>query len=155
MANYRPIHCKMWSDPKFEPLSALAKLLFVYLLTNSLRMSSGLYVITPKRMAADISVTLKEVEQALMELTEAGMVKYDDAKSVVWVVNALRYIQNTTQMRKSVLNDLCFNTSSSLVEEFLKYHSHVRGWSEFNEDVQFKLDSSNEKEEWDDGEVPF
>ena len=155
MANYRPIHCKMWSDPKFEPLSALAKLLFVYLLTNTLRGSSGLYVITPKRMAADISVTLKEVEQALMELTEAGMVKYDDAKSVVWVVNALRYIQDTPQMRKSVINDLCFNTSSFLVKEFLKQHRHVRGWPEFTEDVQFKLDSCNPKGERDDGEVPF
>ncbi len=155
MANYRQIHTKLWSDPKFEPLPPGAKLLFCYLLTNTLRMSSGLYVITPKRMAIDTSIKLEEVEQALIELAEAGMVKYDDAKSVVWVVNALRYIQNTTQMRKSVLNDLCFNTSSSLVEEFLKYHSHVRGWSEFTEDVQFKLDSCTEKEELDDGEIPF
>ena len=91
----------------------------------------------------------------MIELAEAGLVKYDDAKSVVWVVNALRYIQDTHQMRKSVINDLCFNTSSFLVEEFLKHHPHVREWSEFTEDVQFKLDSCTEKEEWDDGGIPF
>ena len=155
MANYRPIHTKLWSDPKFEPLSLGAKLLFCYLLTNSLRMSSGLYVITLKRMAADTSIKLEEVEQALIELAEAGMVKYDDAKSVVWVVNALRYIQDTPQMRKSVINDLCFNASSFLVEELLKHHRHVRGWPEFTEEVQFELDSCNAKEELDNGEVPF
>ncbi len=130
-------------------------MLFCYLLTNSLRMSSGLYVITPKRMATDTSIKLEEVEQALIELAETRMVKYDDAKSVVWVVNALRYIQDTPQMRKSVINDLCDNTSSFLVEEFLKHHRHVRGWPEFTDDVRFLLEGRKAKEERDDEEIPF
>lgn len=157
MANYRPIHCKIWSDPQFEALSPEAKLLFFHLLTNSLRMSSGLYVITLRRMAQETGMAVDRVKQALGDICEAGMVKYDDAKSVVWIVNALKYIQDTPQMRKSVINDLVFNAESCLVGELLKKHPCVRSWPEFTENVRFELDSHDAKNGWkeDDGEVPF
>ena len=100
-------------------------------------------------------MAVERVEQALVDLGDTGMVKYDDAKSVVWIVNALRYLQDTPQMHKSVINDLVFNVESCLVEEFLKHHPHVRTWPEFTDDVRCLLDGRKAEAEWDDGEVPF
>jgi hypothetical protein len=156
MANFRSVHTKYWSDHAVEPLTKESKLLFLYLMTNSLRTSSGLYPITRRRMAQETSMTEEEVDGALDELTEAGFVRYDDEKSVVLIINAVKYLQRTSAMRKSVVNDLIY-VDSFLTEEMLKHHPYVRQWEEWTEDAQFIVDSRSASKEWEeeDGGLQF
>lgn len=156
MANYRSIHTKFWTDHKVEPLSKEGKLLFLYLMTNPHRSSSGLYPITRNRAARDCSMKDEEVDEALAELAEAGLVLYDDETSTVLIINAVKYLPKSKEMRKSVVNDLIFN-NSPLADELLRAHPHIRQWDEWTEEVQYTFDSRKAKQGWDDkdDETPF
>ncbi len=155
MANYRKVHTKFWTDQKVEPLSKESKLLVLYLMTNPHRSSSGLYQITKGRIARDCSMELGEVNRALEELAEAGLVLYHDETSTVLVVNAVKYLATKSkEMRKSVVNCLVYNRTP-LAEELLKHHPHIRTWEEWTEEARFILDSRNAKGEWDDDGVLF
>jgi len=156
MANYRSIHTKFWTDHKVEPLSKEGKLLFLYLMTNPHRSSSGLYPITRNRAARDCSVKDEEVDEALAELAEAGLVLYDDERSTVLIINAVKYLPKSKEMRKSVVNDLIFN-NSPLADELLRAHPCIRQWEEWTEEAQSILGSRSAKKEWDDGDndIPF
>jgi hypothetical protein len=154
MANYRPVHTKFWSDHKVELLSKEAKLLFLYLMTNPLRTSSGLYQITRNRAARDCSMTEEEAEGALAELAVADLVLYDDEASVVLVINAVKYLQRTKEMRRSVINDLVYN-DTPLADDLLKRHSHIKQWEEWTDEDRCIVDSRNSKKEWEDDGVPF
>ncbi len=128
MANYRKVHTKFWTDHKVEPLTKESKLLALYLMTNPHRSSSGLYPITKSRMARDCSMKVEEVDTALEELAEAGLVLYDDESSTVLVINAVKYLATKSkEMRKSVINCLVYNRTP-LAEELLKHHPHIRTW---------------------------
>ena len=155
MANYRKVHTKFWTDHKVEPLSKEAKLLFLYLMTNPHRPSSGLYQITKERMARDCTMTVEEVEKALMELAALELVLYDNENSMVLVINAVKYLaQKSKQMRQSVVNCIVYN-NTPLAEELLKRHPYIRTWEEWTEEAQCNVDSRNAKEKRDDDGMQF
>ena len=153
MANFRAVHTKLWTDREVEPLSKEAKLLFLYLLTNPHRSSSGLYPITRNRAAQDCSMTVEEVDSAFEELAGAGLTLYDDETSTVLVLNAVKYLQRTKPMRTSVVNDVTY-INSPLAEELVNRHQ-LRQWEEWTEEAEFVLSSRNAKEGWNDEETPF
>ena len=98
---------------------------------------------------------VEEVDTALEELAEAGLVLYHDETSTVLVVNAVKYLATKSkEMRKSVVNCLVYNRTP-LAEELLKHHPHIRTWEEWTEEARFRLDSRNAKGEWDDDGVLF
>lgn len=154
MANFRSVHTKFWTDHKVESLSKEAKLLILYLMTNSHRTSSGLYPITRNRMALDCSMDVEEAERALEELAEAGLTLYDDETSTVLIINAVKYLSRQPKMNKSVVNDVIYN-NTPLAEELLKHHPYIRQWSEWTDDADFALSSRSAEKEWDDDETPF
>ena len=98
-------------------------------------------------------MTLEEVDIALPDLAEAGLVLYDDETSTVLVLNAVKYLQKTTQMRKSVVKDVIY-INSPLAEELANRHQ-LRQWSEWTDDAEFALSSRSAEKEWDDDETPF
>ncbi len=153
MANFRAVHTKLWTDREVEPLSKEAKLLFLYLLTNPHRTSSGLYPITRNRAAQDCSMTVEEVDSALEELARAGLTLYDDETSTVLVLNAVKYLQRTKPMRTSVVNDVTY-INSPLAEELVNRHQ-LRQWGEWTDEAEFVLASRKAKEDCKDDEMPF
>ena len=153
MANFRAVHTKFWADHKVEPLSKGDKLLFLYLLTNPYRTSSGLYPITRNRAAQDCSMTVEEVDSALEELAGAGLTLYDDETSTVLVLNAVKYLQRTKQMRTSVVNDVTY-INSPLAEELVNLHQ-LRQWEEWTDEAEFALSSRKAIEDWKEDETPF
>jgi hypothetical protein len=155
MANYRKVHTKFWTDHKVESLSKEGKLLLLYLMTNPHRPSSGLYQITKERMARDCTMTVEEVEKALMELAARELVLYDNENSTVLIINAVKYLATKSkEMRKSVVNCLVYNRTP-LADEFLKRHPHIRTWEEWTEDAQCTVDSRNVKEKREDDGIKF
>jgi hypothetical protein len=77
-----------WDDPWLQERSPLAKLLFIYLWTNSHRNISGLYVITKQTMISETGLNLKQINLALDEIKPK--VWYDLNKSVCFVVKHVR-----------------------------------------------------------------
>ena len=153
MANFRAVHTKFWTDHVVEPLSKEAKLLFLYLVTSPHRTSSGLYPISRSRMARDTSMTEEETNEALADLAEAELVLYDDETSTVLVLNAVKYLQRTTQMRVSVVNDVIY-INSPLAEEMVRRHQ-LRGWDEWTDGAESALASRNARKELDDDGIQF
>ena len=77
-----------WGDPWVQERSPLAKLLFVYLWTNSHRNISGLYVITKRTISNETGLTSRQVDELLEALSPK--VRYDSVHSVCWVVKHVR-----------------------------------------------------------------
>jgi len=137
VANFRSIHTKMWSDRHFEALSPYAKLIFAYLLTNPHRTPSGLYQITTRRIGVETSMNNGEVEGGLAELIKAELVLYCDDTATVFIINAVKYLQNTKQMRLSIVKDVLYN-NSPLSEKLLIKHN-IRSWAEWGDDEELAL----------------
>jgi hypothetical protein len=104
-------------------------------------------------MAQDTSLTPDEVDGALRELVEAGLVMYDYEKSIVLILNAVKYLQRTKPMRKSVVNDAIY-INSPLTEELVKRHQ-LRQWDEWTEEAEFALSSRNSGQGWEDDGIQF
>ena len=77
-----------WDDPWLQKRSPLAKLLFIYLWTNSHRNISGLYIITRKTMINETGLPQKQIDLALKEL--GPKILYDFEKSVCLVIKHVR-----------------------------------------------------------------
>ncbi len=65
MANYRLVSVHIWNDPDFENLTPSEKTIFLYLITNNATTDSGIYTVTPKKIANDTNVQLGTVNKLL------------------------------------------------------------------------------------------
>lgn len=75
----RSINTDMWSDARFDDLTAPAKLVFLRLTTGPDTTSCGAVRLSAKRVAADCSLNRADVDEAVDELVAAGIVrKFDD-----------------------------------------------------------------------------
>ena len=127
MANYRNLHVKIWSDPKFEGIMPNSKLLFVYLLTCPHRNESGLYNISLNKICFETSLSLGKVKESMSQLCQKGLTQYDNEKEVVWVVNAVKYQALNKNCITSIGNDLEKCSSNCLRKNFADYYNDYKG----------------------------
>lgn len=93
MADYRLVHCKMWSeDDWFAALEPRKRLLWIYLFTNDDASLSGLYVIRDEKIALETGLDVAFVHETLAWF--ASEKKIEREKWVVWVKKMRKY-QNT------------------------------------------------------------
>ena len=85
----RAIDTSIWGDPWFTELSAEAKMVFMYLLTNERSTAAGIFDLSPRRMAFDIGIDQSTAESALAECS--ARVRWWPDHSIVWVVNFFRH----------------------------------------------------------------
>lgn len=119
MATYRQIHNEMWDDPDFQELSLEGKIVFIYLFSNHKVGESGLYIITPRRIAFDTSVSIDTVA----ELLDGGIknVLYDTDNNIVFIRKHRIYNQMGGSPEKIKL---------AISNERLKYPSRL--WGDFD-----------------------
>lgn len=92
MANYRQIHCRMWSsDNWFIELKPDLKLLFVYLFSNERSTMCGLFELPLRIISFETGLDLDTITRGLEVFNKADKVKYDFETGVVWVKNAIKY----------------------------------------------------------------
>lgn len=72
----RSVNTRFWDDPFIEELNPSEKLLFLYLLTNSLTNLLGIYEITIKRITFDTGLTREAILKALKCFESVGKVFY-------------------------------------------------------------------------------
>lgn len=85
----RIIHTRFWEDEKVAGFSREAKLLFIYLFTNSRMNMIGIYELADRIISFETGLNKEELIKAKEELQEAQrMVFY---KNWIYVVNAIKY----------------------------------------------------------------
>ena len=123
MANYRPVHVKIWSDPKFQDLPPKSKLVFLYLFTNEKVTESGIYPCTFRTISNETNIPVTEIEEIILNDLKC-MISYDEENHIIWVKNFLRY--NGRGRPEYVYRSICKdmdNTSTSLWQHFNKSYA--------------------------------
>ena len=123
MAKYRNIHVKLWKDPVVQKLSSDNKLLWIYLLTNEQLNESGVYILTPQTISNETGLTIEQGTKGLIEGLR-GLVEYDTVSQVVWIINFFNYQHASTNMLKSVQNDIKY-IKSPLMAKCVKHHNII------------------------------
>jgi len=83
---FRKIETLTWTDPWFEKLSPQAKLLFVYLWTNTSTNQAGMYEISLKRIKFESGIDFEKFYPELQE-----KIVWFEKESVIWVKNFFKY----------------------------------------------------------------
>jgi len=73
---------KIWDDPDFEKYPVKKKLLFIYLCTNPSTSESGIYAVTPKKIADNTGIEQIDVIKILKDLKN---VMWDEKMNYVYI----------------------------------------------------------------------
>ncbi len=89
MNKHRIINTNFWQDAFIEELTPPEKLLFIYLLTNSLTTLIGVYEITVKRIAYDTQLERDFIMATLNKFSESKKIHFTDNFIVIksWLKN--------------------------------------------------------------------
>lgn len=121
MARYYPVSPLYWSDDKVARWTDRDKLLALYLLTCPHRNLEGLYRLPWAYIEADLGWHGNEVRDAMVKIMGAEFAAYDNQAGVVWLPNALKYHQPTTQPQiQGALNALQAVPDTKLYPAFLE-----------------------------------
>jgi hypothetical protein len=78
----------IWGSNRFRVLSTdTVRLAYLYLHTNGHGNSIGAYRLPPDYLAADMGKSKEEAEVILAEISEVGLIDYDDAENIVRILN--------------------------------------------------------------------
>lgn len=122
---YRQVRVDLFNHKKTQGLSAIAKLLMIYLTTPH-QAGISCKSVTQMRNGIDVRLPVGVVRDALAELVDAGVVQWDEDFEVAWVVEGLdeQVIRETPEkhpnMAKSVMTHLDTLPPTSLVRVFLE-----------------------------------
>ena len=87
MAHYRKIDTRIWNDQKFNDLSHMGKLAFLFILTHPNMTSLGAMRGTIEGLAAE----LEALPEAFTEAFRKGLFKVDQKAKLIVVPNFLKY----------------------------------------------------------------
>lgn len=96
-------------SPKFWPESSSwsddGRLLALYLLTCPHRTTEGLFRLPKPYMVADIGWSSERLAEAMAELLGEGFIEWDEKRSLVLIVNAMKYQapENPNQRKSAVI----------------------------------------------------
>lgn len=107
-----------WTDPWFEALNPLQKLLFIYLWTNDHCKACGMYYISLKRIAEEVGLTLKQVGEILPTLSPK--ILYDESCHLLWVRSFVRKQRRGDTFLVAVSKSLAQIKPHPFLKEFSK-----------------------------------
>lgn len=141
---YQKIEETLWTDPKVSNLPPYEKLLFIYLITNSHVHYSGLYQISKATIQDETSLTPDALNKSLTSLIDTQLIRYDNDKKIVWVVNMAKHqVQqgNKTNLIKGFAKQFDRLHNSVLIKKFLIYYTTL-------------VDGILNPSEWDTDTIP-
>lgn len=113
----RSINTKLWDDPFIIECNQSEKLLFLYILTNSLTNLAGVYEIALKRIAFDTCIDIDEVKRIINKFQKDGKIIYSGGFLII--KNFLKNQNSNDSMLKNIektLNQLPENIKKIYVE---------------------------------------
>jgi hypothetical protein len=91
MAHFRKIDVRIWNDAKFNELSHLGKLIFVFLVTHPNMTMLGAMRATRSGLAEELQAFPEAFEEAFCQVLSKGLAKHDQKASCIWLPNFLKY----------------------------------------------------------------
>jgi hypothetical protein len=125
---YRTIDTSLWTDPVTKKLPPLAKLLFVYLITNNHTHVSGIYYLPAVLVPHETGIDPDEADTLFDTLSSAGLVEKDADRELIWVKNMFKYQGAGEKNQRAAANHLGTLHNSPLVKEFLARYPEVRAF---------------------------
>lgn len=127
MAKQRVINTRFWDDGYISTLSAIEKLLFLYVVTNPLTDLCGAYEIAIKRIVMDTDIDAPQVMETLAKFEAAGKILYKDGWMIVR--NFAKHQVNNPKVAKGIERSL--STCPDWVKDRLSigYHSLSHSYS--------------------------
>lgn len=108
---YGMIPTTFWTDPRYievQSCSALAKLTYLYLISCPRRNNIGFFRQPSASIEVDLNINKAEIEIALAELVERGLVQIDAATHYVWLVDLFKNDVMLTRNGELMPNDNMF-----------------------------------------------
>jgi len=146
----RSVNTYFWDDSFVQDLNPNGKLLFLYLLTNSLTNVLGIYEITLKRIVFDTGLTDISILKSLEAFGSLKKVFYID--SYIILPNFLKNQSMNSNMKigaVNVYNDLPLNITQLSdyeheVKDFETLLKALKGFENSNINIKFNINSNKE-----------
>ncbi len=110
MSRYTKVYSRIWRDSRVKSLSSEDRELYLYLRTSPHLNMVGFYYLPIVYAADDLQRPLERVSEGFRNLSKTGLIRYDEANSVVLVVDYLRDnpLENPNQAKGacSILGEL-------------------------------------------------
>jgi hypothetical protein len=117
---YGAVHTQIWQSRSFRSLTDEGKMLFLYLLTSPHANLTGVYLLPLAYAQEDLCWGQDTMLNALEQLIEAEMVKYDHGARVVCVLNYMKYNPISNQKQATgALNALRSLPETPLICDFI------------------------------------
>ena len=120
MAIFRKIHTSIWSDSFFSELDSEQKLFYLYLLTNERTKQCGVYEITKRQIAFDLSYSIDKVSILLKYFTDNGKIKYNDETKEIGIANWLKFNSSTSPKVVSCINKEFADVKDTLLIQYVR-----------------------------------
>lgn len=91
MAHFRKVDVRIWNDAKFNELSHLGKLIFIFLITHPSMTMLGAMRATQAGLAEELQASPEAFREAFAEVLAKGLAKIDQKASCIWLPNFLKY----------------------------------------------------------------
>ena len=144
VARYRSVYINIWKDPDFENYNPQAKLIFLYLCTNSETTESGIYPITIRTISNETGIGIKIVSKLLDG--NYKNVEYDKENHIIFIKNFLKYNGGGRPdlLKKSIEKDYrLFKTS--LWNEFINTYPELSTGLKQTTPISSPISSPNSK----------
>ncbi len=114
------IQTSFWGDPFIQELEPDAKLLFIYLRTNTRTSICGMYEISLRTMEFETGIKKKRIEEILAILEKAEKVRYHIG--YIYLINMVKHMHKPSpQLLKGIENE-----KNKLPSEILAYFSQKK-----------------------------
>lgn len=100
----RYINTAIWDDTWFSELEADEKLLFIYLLTNSLCNIAGIYEISLKRISFDTGIKIESILKTLKAFESLDKVYFIEESNYIVLKNFIKHQKLNPNIKSGILN---------------------------------------------------
>ena len=132
MSKNRYINTKFWDDEYISDLQPINKLLFLYLLTNTLTNICGIYEISIKRMVFDTGIKEHDIELILESFELDNKIKYE--KGWLAIKNFIKHQKQSDKKED--------NINKGIISELKKVPTNLKEWVIIPESLKPLLDPS-------------
>ena len=129
----RDLSTAIWTDPWFEALDHKQKLLFLYCWSNDHCNSTGMYIITTKRISNETGIPLEEIKAMIPTLEPK--VHYDPQVNLLWVRNFVRIQKRGRSFIPSVLRYLAKIRPHRFLVMFSEEYSEIVEFGPFFKEI--------------------
>jgi DnaD/phage-associated family protein len=116
----RSFDTAFWSDPDIEPLSKEARYLFIFLWTNPLCNTAGLYEISLDRISRETKIPVADLPALFAELKK--QVKWFSENNLVWVKNFIKHQSHSPKFIVGAARCLKNMNYPQVITELLSYN---------------------------------